>query len=83
MTLKDTSDVEMKTKMDIYSEEPRLNRNAELNILKFWGKNESKYGEFSHMASDILTVPLTSVALESTFSSGERILNKWRSSYLP
>lgn len=79
----DSSDVEMKTKLDLYLDEPRLNRNAELNILEFWGKNESKYGELSNMARDILSVPLTTVASESTFSIGGRILNKWRSSYLP
>ncbi|KAK1393979.1 hypothetical protein POM88_013035 [Heracleum sosnowskyi] len=79
----DLSDVSIKSKLDLYLEEPRLNRDAELNILEFWGKNESKYGELSYMARDILSVPLTTVASESTFSIGGRILNKWRSSYLP
>ncbi|KAK1396594.1 BED-type domain-containing protein [Heracleum sosnowskyi] len=79
----DLSDVSIKSKLDLYLEEPRLNRDAELNILEFWGKNESKYVELSYMAVDILSVPLTTVASESTFSIGGRILNKWRSSYLP
>ncbi|KAK1383203.1 hypothetical protein POM88_020938 [Heracleum sosnowskyi] len=79
----DSSDVSTKSKLDLYLEESRLNRDAELNILDFWGKNEIKYGELSYMARDILSVPLTTVALESSFSIGGRILNKWRSSCLP
>ncbi|KAK1366638.1 hypothetical protein POM88_042199 [Heracleum sosnowskyi] len=79
----DSSDVSTKSKLDLYLEEPRLNRDEELNILDFWGKNETKYGELSYMARDILSVPLTTVASESSFSIGGRILNKWRSSYLP
>ncbi|KAL4387067.1 hypothetical protein GQ457_09G020040 [Hibiscus cannabinus] len=39
--------------------------------------------KLSHLARDILIVPLTNVASESTFSIGCRILNKWKSSYIP
>ncbi|KAK9713847.1 hypothetical protein RND81_06G054700 [Saponaria officinalis] len=73
----------MKSMLDVYLEDGKLDRNVNLNILEFWKVNKSKYGELAHLARDILTVPLTTVASESTFSIGGRILNKWRSSYLP
>ncbi|KAL8105488.1 hypothetical protein AgCh_029322 [Apium graveolens] len=79
----DSLDVAIRSKLDLYLEESRMNRDKELNILEFWGKNELKYGELSYMTRDILSVPLTRVASESSFSIGGRILNKWRSSYLP
>ncbi|KAL6558272.1 hypothetical protein OROMI_018622 [Orobanche minor] len=72
-----------KTKLDLYLEEDRLDRSAQLDILKYWKDNEHRFGDLSNLARDNLTVPLTTVASESTFSIGGRILNKWRSSYLP
>ncbi|KAH9622796.1 hypothetical protein KSS87_021221 [Heliosperma pusillum] len=72
-----------KSKLELYLDDTRLSRDENLNILKFWKVNEKKYGELAYLARDILTVPLTTVASESTFSIGGRILNKWRSSYLP
>lgn len=69
--------------LDIYLDDIKLDRNVDLNILNFWKVNEGKYGELAYLARDVLSVPLTTVASESTFSIGGRILNKWRSSYLP
>uniref|UniRef100_A0A803N5F9 BED-type domain-containing protein n=1 Tax=Chenopodium quinoa TaxID=63459 RepID=A0A803N5F9_CHEQI len=68
--------------LDIYLEDPKLDRTAELDILAFWKENEHRYKELSHLARDILDVPLTTAASESTFSIGSRMLNKWKSSYI-
>ncbi|KAL4368421.1 hypothetical protein GQ457_05G014440 [Hibiscus cannabinus] len=57
-----------KTQLDIYLDDPKIDRKMELDILNFWKENEHRYGELSLLARDILTVPLTIVASESTFS---------------
>jgi len=69
--------------LDKYLEDPKLEHKRELDILAFWKENAEKYKELSHLARDILSIQLTTVALESSFSIGGRILNKWRSSYIP
>lgn len=69
--------------LGLYLADAKLERTAKLDILNFWKEKEHRYEKLSHLARDILTVPITTVASESTFSIGGRILNKWRSSYLP
>jgi len=61
--------------LSIYLEDPKIERKVDLNVLELWKTNEAKYGELSDLASDVLSVPLTTVASESTFSIGGRILS--------
>ncbi|XP_074300277.1 zinc finger BED domain-containing protein RICESLEEPER 1-like [Silene latifolia] len=72
-----------KSRLSTYLEDDRLDRKIKLDVLEYWKKNEDCYGELARLARDILSVPLTTVASESTFSIGGRVLNKWRSSYIP
>ena len=51
----------------------------DLDVLEFWKINQEKYGELSYLLRDILIIQLTTVDLETTFSIGGKILNKWRS----
>ncbi|CAN0881974.1 Putative AC transposase [Linum grandiflorum] len=53
------------------------------DVLGWWMRNEMRYPILSAMARDILAVPITTVASESTFSTGGRILDSFRTSLTP
>ncbi|XP_028772962.1 zinc finger BED domain-containing protein RICESLEEPER 2-like [Neltuma alba] len=55
----------------------------DFDILAWWRVNSSKYKILSRMARDILAVPVSTVASESAFSTGGRIVDSYRSSLSP
>ncbi|KAL8492851.1 hypothetical protein ACS0TY_024156 [Phlomoides rotata] len=73
-----------KSELDRYLDEPpmELKYNENLNVLTFWKDNKSKYPTLSVMACDILSIQITTVASESAFSIGSRVVNKYRSRLL-
>ena len=68
-----------KLELDLYLEEPPLDRNMKLDVLHFWSTCSLRYPDLSSMARDILTIPVSTVASESTFSVGRRVISPWRS----
>ncbi|VFQ98548.1 unnamed protein product, partial [Cuscuta campestris] len=64
------SESSTKTKLETYLNDPKESHITDFDILDFWKTNESRYGQLSYLARDILSVPLTTVASESTFSIG-------------
>ena len=74
-----------KTHLDIYLEEPRVNRKnyPNLDVLGYWKENHHRLSDLADMARDLLTIPLTTVASESAFSIGCRILTPYRNRLLP
>lgn len=53
------------------------------DILIYWKDQSITFPCLSKMAKDILAIPITSIASESSFSVGSRIFNKWRSRLIP
>jgi len=67
--------------VDVYLNTPRLPRNDNhFDILNYWKSQSDSFPVLSRIAKDVLAVPITSVASESSFSMGGRVLTKYRSS---
>ena len=58
-------------------------RATNLNILDYWRTHEVRYPTLARMARDILAIPISTVASESAFSVGGRVLDSYRSSLKP
>jgi hypothetical protein len=76
-----------KTDLDVYLEEDVYicendvngeDIEAEFEALAWWKFNALKYRILSKMARDILAVPITTVASESSFSAGGRVIDPHR-----
>ena len=72
-----------KSELEVYLDEPRVQGGVELDVLEFWKGNQFRYPELSCMARDILSIPISTVASESAFSVGGRVLDQYRSSLKP
>ncbi|KAH9658754.1 BED-type domain-containing protein [Citrus sinensis] len=57
--------------------------NLKLNVLLWWKVNRSKYPILEKIARDVLVVPVSTVASESAFSTGHRVIDEYRSSLTP
>lgn len=71
------------SQLDIYLEESRLDHHLELDVLQWWKTNETRHPQVARMARDLLAIPITTVASESAFSLGGRVLTKYRASLQP
>lgn len=65
--------------MELYLEESKVDRSTKLDVLTFWKANQFRYPELASMAWDILSIPVSTVASESTFSVGGRVIDQFRS----
>ena len=74
-----------KSQLETYLEMPKLDfsLNKDLDVLKWWKDHAPRFPILANMASDLMSVPITTVASESAFSIGGRVLNKYRSRLLP
>jgi hypothetical protein len=64
-------------------EELRLDSNADLNILEFWKVYELHYPIVATITRDILSILISIVVSEFTFSVGGRVIDQYMSSLKP
>ena len=72
-----------KSELDKYFDEERLDRKYELDVLEWWKGEQFRYPILSHLARDVLAIPISTVASESAFSIGGKVLDQYRTSLLP
>lgn len=73
----------VRTELDLYLEESTLPRTQELDIIHWWEYAGVKYPTLRKIARDIMAIPVTTVASESVFSTGGRIISPHRSRLAP
>nr|KAJ0207743.1 hypothetical protein LSAT_V11C500259970 [Lactuca sativa] len=69
-----------KSQLEMYLDEPRSDICEDLDVLSFWKAHQYRYPELASMARDILSILVSTVASESAFSNGGRVLDQYRSS---
>ena len=74
-----------KSQLELYLEMPLVDiamfRN--MDVLEWWKDQYKRFPNLATMACDLLSIPITTVASESAFSIGGRVLNKYRTRLLP
>ncbi|KAI8551676.1 hypothetical protein RHMOL_Rhmol06G0204700 [Rhododendron molle] len=80
-----SSTVSSRIELDKYLDLESVNVNdmRDFDVLAWWKRNEDKYPVLSIMARDLLTPPVSSVASESAFSAGSRVLDEKRNRLAP
>ena len=73
---------DVQSQLGIYLDEGSYVGN-DLDVLEYWKLNKHRFPELAIMACDILSIPITTIASESSFSIGGRILHKYRNCLLP
>ncbi|KAF7152365.1 hypothetical protein RHSIM_Rhsim01G0167900 [Rhododendron simsii] len=72
-----------KTELEKYLAETSEDDCDNFDVLRWWKLNSSKYPIVSQMARDVLAIPVSTVASESAFSTGGRVIDPYRSSLSP
>ncbi|KAG8493064.1 hypothetical protein CXB51_010386 [Gossypium anomalum] len=71
------------SELDKYLAEANEEFVENFDILLWWKVNSPRFPTLSKMARDVLAMPVSTVASESAFSTGGRVLDQYRSSLTP
>ncbi|RYQ83566.1 hypothetical protein Ahy_B10g102299 [Arachis hypogaea] len=72
-----------KNEVELYLMEALEKSGVQFDILNWWKVNSTKFPILGQIARDVLAMPVSTVASESAFSTGGRVLNNYRSSLTP
>jgi hypothetical protein len=75
--------INCKSEIDQYYLEDVESPNANFDILNWWNVNLTKFSILSKIAWDVLVIPVTTVALESVFSTKGCVLDPFMSFLAP
>ncbi|CAH1444088.1 unnamed protein product [Lactuca virosa] len=78
-----TSEVFVKNELERYLEESTLPQIHEFDVLVWWKLNGVKYPTLCLIAKGILSIPISTIDSESSFSTSGRIVGPHRSRLLP
>ncbi|XP_073158102.1 zinc finger BED domain-containing protein DAYSLEEPER-like [Henckelia pumila] len=73
----------LKSELDQYLEESVLPRVQGFDVLGWWNVNRTKYPTLAKMASDVLSIPFSTVPPDSVFDTGDRKIGGHHSSLQP
>ncbi|GKC45505.1 zinc finger BED domain-containing protein RICESLEEPER 2-like protein [Tanacetum coccineum] len=71
------------TEVDIYLRDGTERRDEKFDVLGWWKQNSEKFLVLSQVARHVLAMPVSMVASESAFSTGGRVIDKFRSYLTP
>ena len=74
---------ELKAKLDKYLDEDTEEDFENFDILSWWKFNSLMFPTMAKIARDVLAVSIFTVASESVFTTGGRVVNPFRSSLTP
>jgi hypothetical protein len=80
MKLNNCSTSTNKSELEKYLAKETEDPESKVDILAWWKVNSNRFPVLGHMARDVLAIPITTVASESAFSTGGRILDDFRTS---
>lgn len=81
--LREQNAIDRQNELETYLNEANIDGEEKFDILFWWKQNSSRFPILSTMVKDILATPVSTVASESTFSTGGRVVDAFRSSLNP
>ena len=80
---KGTLESEKKSELDKYLCDECEQNDETFDVLQFWKDQNKRYPILTMIARDVLAMPVSTVASDSAFSTGGRVLDSFHSSLTP
>ncbi|KAK1551624.1 hypothetical protein Q3G72_001479 [Acer saccharum] len=82
-TVENEDNIMCKNEVERYLLEPVERKRSNFDVLNWWSVSSAHYPILALVAKDVFAMPISTVASESAFSSGGRVLDSFRSSLTP